>query len=254
MELQQHNNPGRRKVLCEIIPTYNEAENIEVLISKVEEIRDKIPYELKLLVVDDNSTDGTPDIVKRTMKSFDNIDILQRPVLAGIGSAYVDGFRHSIANYQADYLGEIDADLQHPPDVLIQMCEASKQKDVVVASRYVRGGGSANWSLSRRILSKAANILTKLFLRIPVSDSTSGFRVLSRPAVEALLSYRVSSKGYSFQVESLYAYKKSGMTFAEVPYVFQIRQAGKTKLNWKEVVRFAGITIKTGVLGLKKKA
>ncbi|MDG6997575.1 MAG: polyprenol monophosphomannose synthase [Nitrososphaerota archaeon] len=254
MESHQDNNLERHSVLCEIIPTYNEAENIEVLISKLEAIRDKLPYELRILVVDDNSTDGTPDIVKKAMQTFGNIGILQRPFLAGIGSAYVDGFRHAIASYNADYLGEIDADLQHPPEVLIQMCEVSKQEDVVVASRYVKGGGSANWSLTRRIVSKTANILTKIFLRIPVSDSTSGFRVMSRKAVESLLSYEVSSKGYSFQVESLYAYKKSGMTFAEVPYVFQIRQAGKTKLNWKEVVRFAGITIKTGVFGLKKKA
>lgn len=254
MESRQGNDLGGKKILCEIIPTYNEAQNIEALISKIEDLRGKIPFDLKILVVDDNSMDGTQDIVKQAMKRYDNVDMLQRPALAGIGSAYMDGFSYARSHYQADYLGEIDADLQHPPEVLVQMCEASKGKDVVIASRYIKGGGAANWSLGRRIVSRAANLLTKIFLRIPVSDATSGFRVLSRQAVEALSSYRVSSRGYSFQVESLYAYKKSGMTFAEVPYVFQIRQAGKTKLNWKEVVRFAAITIKTGVLGLREKA
>ncbi|MCL5067493.1 MAG: polyprenol monophosphomannose synthase [Thaumarchaeota archaeon] len=240
--------------MCEVIPTYNEAESIAELISKLEKLRDKIPFELKILVVDDNSSDGTADIVKKSIIEFGNIGILQRPSLAGIGSAYVDGFSKAIEEYQADYLGEIDADLQHPPEVLIRMCESSKMKDVVIASRYIEGGGAANWSLGRRIVSRAANFLTKLFLRIPVSDSTSGFRVLSRRAVEALFSYKLSSKGYSFQVESLYAYKKAGLTFEEVPYVFQIRLAGKTKLNWKEVFRFAAITVKTGLFGLRKKS
>ena len=236
-----------------MIPTYNEAENIATLIERIEGVKSKIPFELNLLVVDDNSSDGTAERVKELQRSYGNLFLLQRQTPAGIGSAYVDGFSYSIKNFDPDFLGEIDADLQHPPEVLEDMCRVSELgKDVVIASRYIEGGGTASWSLHRRIVSKAANLLTRFFLRLPVKDSTSGYRILSRRAVESLSGYKVSSKGYSFQVESLYAYKKSGMTFAEVPFRFQNRRAGKTKLNNKEIWLFLKTAIRTGILGLKK--
>jgi dolichol-phosphate mannosyltransferase len=224
------------------------------VIERIESVRDQLPFDCRLLVVDDNSSDGTADRVKEMQNRYDNLSLLQRPSLVGIGSAYTDGFAYAISNFNADYLGEIDADLQHPPEVLIEMAKvAATGKDVVIASRYIEGGGSTDWTLGRRIVSRGANLLTKLFLRIPVADSTSGYRVISRKAIQTLFEYEVSSKGYSFQVESLYAYKKSGMTFAEVPYKFEVRKAGKTKLNKKEMWLFAKTTVKTGILGLKKK-
>lgn len=206
------------------------------------------------MIVDDNSSDGTAARVKDLQKKYDNVFLLERPSLLGIGSAYTDGFAYAISNFNVDYVGEIDADLQHPPEVLVEMAiVAATGKDVVIASRYIKGGGSRDWTLSRRIVSRGANLLTKLFLRIPVADSTSGYRVISRKAIEGLFGYQVSSKGYSFQVESLYAYKKSGVTFAEVPYKFEVRKAGRTKLNRKEIWQFAKTTVRTGILGLKKK-
>ena len=209
---------------------------------------------MRLVIVDDNSSDGTAGKVKELQKKWDNLSLVQRPAPAGIGSAYVDGFAYSIKNFNADYFGEIDADLQHPPEVLVEMCKvAVSGKDVVIASRYIKGGGSKEWSFSRRIVSRGANLLTAIFLRTPVADSTSGYRVMSRKAVESLFGYKVSSKGYSFQTESLYVYKKSGMSFAEVPYKFEIRRAGKTKLNRKEMWQFAKTTIETGILGLERK-
>jgi dolichol-phosphate mannosyltransferase len=245
--------PGK-KLFCEVIPTYNEAENIEPLVERIESIRDKIPFSLKLVVVDDNSSDGTADKVKSLQRKFDNVYLVERPKPTGIGSAYLDGFSYSIKNFDPDYLGEIDADLQHPPEVLVEMCKlADGGKDVVIASRYIEGGSSASsWSLQRKIVSWGANFLTSLFLRLPVKDSTSGFRVLGRAAVECLFGYIVSSKGYSFQVESMYAYKKKGMKFAEVPYRFETRKAGSTKLNRKEMWVFFKTTIRTGILGLKR--
>jgi dolichol-phosphate mannosyltransferase len=225
------------------------------VVERIESIRKKLPFDCRLLIVDDNSSDGTADRVKELQKKYDNVSLLQRPAPAGIGSAYTDGFAYAISNFGADYLGEIDADLQHPPEVLVDMCKvAATGIDVVIGSRYAKGGGSKDWTLGRRLVSRGANILTKVFLRTPVADSTSGYRVISRKAVESLFEYKVSSKGYSFQVESLYAYKKSGMTFAEVPYMFEIRKSGKTKLNKKEMWQFAKTTIRTGILGLKKKA
>ncbi len=225
------------------------------MIERLEAIRDRLPLELILIVVDDSSSDGTADRVKEFERKFDNISLIERPSPAGIGSAYADGFTFAISKLHADYLGEIDADLQHPPEVLVEMCKiAITGNDVVIASRYVKGGEAADWSLGRKILSRGANALTRVFLRIPVRDSTAGFRVLSCRAVEALFRYNVSSKGYSFQVESLYAYKKAGMTFAEVPYKFEVRRAGETKLNRKEMWEFAKTTIRLGMLGLKKKS
>ncbi|HVB12257.1 MAG TPA: polyprenol monophosphomannose synthase [Nitrososphaerales archaeon] len=247
-------NQERRKLFCQVIPTYNEAENIEALVGRLESIRNRIPFDLRIIVVDDNSSDGTADKVKELQKRLDNLSLVQRPAPAGIGSAYLDGFEYAVTNFNADYLGEIDADLQHPPEVLIEMCNvAASGNDVVIASRYVKGGGAKEWSFSRKIVSKGANLLTRIFLRTPVADSTSGYRVLSRKAVESLFGFKVSSKGYSFQTESLYAYKKSGMSFAEVPYKFEIRRAGKTKLNKNEMWQFAKTTIKTGIFGLRRK-
>jgi dolichol-phosphate mannosyltransferase len=254
----EQKNPisGQRGILCQVVPTYNEAENIEALLNRIEELRTQLNgYELRILVVDDNSSDGTADKVKGLMKSFDNIQLLQRPKLLGLGSAYIDGFAFCMKNYGADYVGEMDADLQHPPEVLLAMCEkASEGVDIVVASRYVKGGRAVDMPLGRRMVSRAANLLTRIFLRVPVADATSGFRLISQRAAKGLFTYELSGKGYSFQVESLYAYKKLGMTFAEVPYEFEVRRAGETKLNAKEIWRFTKTTIKTGIFGLKKKS
>lgn len=247
------NSRGLKKILCQVIPTLNEGETIVQLIERMEELRNQLPFELKLVVVDDNSSDGTPEKIKELQKKYGNISLIQRAAPSGIGSAYLDGFSFSVNNFNPEYLGEIDADLQHPPKVLIEMSEmATKGIDVVVASRYVSGGGSADWTFGRKLVSWGANLLTRIFLRIPVKDSTSGYRIVSRKAVDALFGYKVSSKGYSFQVESLYAYKKSGMSFAEVPYNFEIRRSGKTKLSRKEMWIFAKTTIATGIFGLKK--
>ncbi|MDG7000971.1 MAG: polyprenol monophosphomannose synthase [Nitrososphaerota archaeon] len=244
---------GSRKTLCQVIPTLNEGDTIALLIERLEILENQLPFKLKLVIVDDNSTDGTIDRINELQAKYGNLSLVQRPAPSGIGSAYLDGFSYSIKNFDPEFLGEIDADLQHPPEVLIEMSKmAAIGVDVVIASRYVKGGGAADWTFGRKLVSRGANLLTKIFLRIPVKDSTSGYRILSRKAIDALLGYRVSSKGYSFQVESLYAYKKSGMSFAEVPYNFEIRRSGRTKLNRKEMWTFAKTTIRTGIFGLKK--
>ncbi len=241
-------------LLCQVIPTYNEVENIPVLVERIENLRENLSFDLQIVVVDDNSSDGTADKVKELKERFGNIQLIQRPGLMGLGSAYIDGFAYSISNFGADYVGEMDADLQHPPEVLTEMVKlASEGIDVVVASRYIPGGGAEEWSFSRRLVSRGANLLTRVFLRVPVKDATSGYRLISQRAIKGLFGYQLSSKGYSFQVESLYAYKKLKMTFAEVPYHFEIRRAGETKLNTKEIWRFFRTTVKTGILGLKKK-
>ncbi len=229
-------------------------ENIPVVLERIETLRANLAFDLMVVIVDDNSSDGTAEKVKELMNRYDNLKLIQRPGLMGLGSAYMDGFAYSLSNFNADYVGEMDADLQHPPETLSEMAKkASEGIDVVVASRYVKGGSSTDWSFSRLMVSRGANLLTRIFLRVPVKDATSGFRLISQRAIKGLFTYKVSSKGYSFQVESLYAYKKLKMTFAEVPYKFETRKAGETKLNTKEIWRFFRTTVKTGILGLKKK-
>lgn len=235
-----------------ILPTYNESENISYLIERIQTIRTQLPYDLILVVVDDNSRDGTADVVKSLMNKYNNIRLIQRPNPSGLGSAYMDGFRYCLNIIGANFIGEMDADLQHPPEALVRMCEESMRKDVVLGSRYIGGGSAEGLSVSRKVVSKGANILTKIFLRLPVKDATSGFRIIRSRAARGLLDYKVSAKGYAFQVESLYIYKKLGMTFSEVPFSFEERKAGNTKLNSKEILRFVVTTIQTGIFGIKQ--
>ncbi|MHB1908750.1 MAG: polyprenol monophosphomannose synthase [Nitrososphaerales archaeon] len=240
------------RTLCLVIPTYNENENISKIVSRTQNLRKSLPLDLTLIVVDDSSSDGTAETVKEMMRQVKGLKLIERPKPLGIGSAYVDGFAYALAECGADYCGEMDADLQHPPEVLLEMCEmAEKGIDVVVASRYVKGGGSIGWSSGRRFVSKSANLISKLFIRAPIADSTSGFRVISARAIKGLLQTKLSSKGYAFQIESLYVYKKLGLSFGEVPYVFEERKAGETKLRWKEMARFAYVAMKIGIFGMR---
>jgi dolichol-phosphate mannosyltransferase len=248
------NTDQMRKNIGLVIPTYNEGQNIQTLLSRLDRTKPSLVMDLTVIVVDDNSQDGTADIVKQRMEGAKDLRLIQRPEPTGIGSAYLDGFAYGLKELGSDYLGEIDADLQHPPEVLLEMAKIAQQGvDVVIASRYISGGGSSGWSLWRRMVSKGANAFSRVFIRAPVKDSTSGFRLLSARAIRGLLEYDLSSKGYSFQIESLYVYRKLGMTFAEVPYTFGERKAGETKLKWKEMVRFAGVAIKLGLFGMPKK-
>jgi dolichol-phosphate mannosyltransferase len=243
-----------RKKIGLVVPTYNEGGNIDILLTRLIRVRTSLPMDLTIIVVDDNSQDGTADSVKQMMQNDQGVRLIQRPKPTGIGSAYLEGFEYGLTQCSSDYLGEIDADLQHPPEVLTEMAKlADKGIDVVVASRYLPGGGSSGWSLKRRIVSRAANLWSRLFIRAPVKDSTSGFRLLSARAIRGLLQYELSSKGYAFQIESLYVYRKLGMTFAEVPYTFEERKVGETKLKWKEMVRFAWVAMKRGMMGMPKR-
>ncbi|MGI0079054.1 MAG: polyprenol monophosphomannose synthase [Nitrososphaerales archaeon] len=252
-ETPRQQTRDQRKRLCLVIPTLNERDNITNLLTRMKDLESGLPFDLTLLVVDDNSDDGTAEVVKETMQRWERVKIIQRPAPAGIGSAYLEGFRYGVRELKCDYLGEMDADLQHPPEALVKMCETAREGvDVVIASRYVAGGGSSGWSFSRRVVSRGANFLSRIFIRSPVADTTSGFRVLSARAIVGLLSFEMSGKGFAFQVESLYIYKKLGMSFAEVPYVFQERQVGKTKLRVKELLHFAYVVLKVGIFGVKR--
>lgn len=234
-----------------VIPTYNEAENIERLLRRISHLA--LPFDANVIIVDDNSRDGTIERINRYMVAYPKqmIQVIHRPMPLGIGSAYLRGFKFAIEQCNADYVAEIDADLQHPPETLTQMCQMidDNKCDVVIASRYIENGGSFGWSPIRKLVSKIANLLSSNFIRAPVSDSTSGFRILSSRAIKSLLKYEMTSAGYAFQVESLYIYKKHRMSFAEIPFIFECRRAGRTKLHLREMLAFLIMLGKVGLLG-----
>ncbi len=236
-----------------VIPTYNEVDNISRLIESIRQVLTDSGYAYRILIVDDNSPDGTAETVEEIGGDDERVHLLRRPGKLGLGSAYVDGFTWALSNLPFDFLVQMDADFSHPPSDLVRLVEAVVEgSDVVVASRYVKDGGSSNWPLHRRLISKVANFLAHTLLGIGVSDITSGFKAMNRHAVQELLKYRVNSRGYSYQVESLAIFEDIGLKIIEVPFVFETRIAGEAKLSLGEIFRFAGFLVKLSLSGVKR--
>ncbi len=220
---------------CVVVPTYNEKENISALLTKIEELR--IPN-LRVLVVDDSSPDGTAGMVREASETKPWIGLLSRERRKGIGSAYQDGFTAAIRDTDANVLVEMDADLQHPPAALPSLLGAIRGgADVALGSRYTPGGGISGWSRTRRTVSWWANAYARMMLGLKVRDTTSGFRAYTREAAERIASASLPVKGFEFQVASLYLLKEWSRVI-EVPFIFETRAAGKSKLRLQDMVRF----------------
>jgi dolichol-phosphate mannosyltransferase len=209
-----------------IIPTYNERENIVTLIDRLL----ALPYGLHVLVVDDNSPDGTGDLVAARKQNEPRIHLLQRPGKLGLGSAYVAGFRYALAQ-GAQYVFEMDADFSHDPVSIGNFLEAVKDHDVVLGSRYLDGVTVVHWPLSRLILSYSANVYTRLITGLPVRDATGGYKCFRRRALEAVNLDQVKSDGYAFQIEMSYKIWRKGFKIVEIPITFVDRRAGVSKMN-----------------------
>lgn len=240
-----------------VIPTYKESSNISQLIESTRNHLTNSGNELHFVVVDDNSPDGTADVVKDMARKQKDVHLILRPTKMGLGSAYTDAFGWILVNLpSSDVVVQMDADLSHPPELVQKMIDAiGEGADFVIASRYVgMGGGVDSWPLRRRLISKGANTLARLFLGIRIKDITSGFRAIKIDIIRELLASNLSSKGYEYQVESAYAVSKlgkggrknnnKGAVVVEVPFVFRNRVSGESKLTMKEILRF----IKTVVL------
>jgi dolichol-phosphate mannosyltransferase len=213
-----------------IIPTYNERENIEVLLQRLL----ALPYALHVLVVDDASPDGTGAFVAQWKESQPRLHVLRRPGKMGLGSAYRDGFRYAL-EHGAEYIFEMDADLSHDPDAIGEFLANAEDADVVLGSRYLHGVTVVNWPLQRLILSYSANLYTRIVTGLPVKDATGGFKCFRRRALEAIRLDKVRSDGYSFQIEMTYKCWKKGFRIREIPIVFVDRRAGVSKMNRKIV-------------------
>jgi len=220
-----------------IIPTYNERENLPRILSTVAE---RLP-EAHILVVDDNSPDGTGDLAESLMQSFGGrLHILHRQKKEGLGPAYIAGFKEAMS-LGAQKLIEMDADFSHPPEALPEMVRLSDTCDLVIGSRYVPGGSTPGWPLRRRLLSRFANFYARTILRLSVKDVTAGFRCYNRKVLEALHLDAVESKGYGFQVELTFRAEQKGFRIGETPIAFKDREKGKSKMGlsiaWEAAVK-----------------
>ncbi|MEV0284634.1 polyprenol monophosphomannose synthase [Kribbella sp. NPDC050820] len=214
-----------------IIPTYNEAENIEPIVSR---LRDAVP-EADVLVADDNSPDGTGELADKLAANDDHVHVLHRKGKEGLGAAYIAGFRWGIERSYG-VLVEHDADGSHQPEQLPRLLTALRDADLVLGSRYVKGGEVQNWPKSREILSRGGNIYTRLALGVPLQDATGGYRAFRRATLEGIGLDEVASAGYCFQVDLAWRAIKSGFRVVEVPITFVERERGQSKMSRAIVV------------------
>ena len=213
------------KILA-ISPTYNEKKNISELINRISQL----PLEVDLLIVDDNSPDGTADIVKDIMIQNKNIHILEREKKFGLGTAYCEGFQWAL-DRGYDLIVQIDADLSHNPDDILRMVEMSKSSDLVIGSRYIGGVNVINWPMRRLLLSYFANLYANILIRFPIKDSTGGFKCFHRKVLESIDLKTINSQGYSFQIEMNFLAWVKGFKIQEIPIVFTDRTVGESKMN-----------------------
>lgn len=219
-----------------LIPTYNERDNIERLISEVAKAGVDSIY-----VIDDGSPDGTAELVKRM--DVKGLHLIERGRKLGIGSAYLDGIGVALKD-GADVIVQMDADFSHPPELIPKLVDSLKDADVAVASRYVKGGSASGLPIHRRLVSWVANALARALLGIRTKDATGGFRAFRREVAEWLLEEGMSSKGYEYQIESIYKAEKKGFKVVEVPYEFGRRAAGRSKLKLGDMLNFLVFVIK----------
>ena len=214
-----------------IIPTYNEKENIEPIIRAI--FAQNIGVDI--LVVDDNSPDGTGQIVQKLAQENSKLHLLSRPGKSGLGKAYLAGFAWGLQNdYEA--LIEMDADFSHRPMDLVKLSEAVEKHDFAVGSRYVEGGQTVNWGIMRKIISRGGGIYSRLILGFPLQDWTGGFNAWNAKVLVKMGLDRVKSEGYSFQIELKYRAMRDGFHGVEVPIVFEDRRVGHSKMSLKIVL------------------
>ena len=215
-----------RAVLC--LPTYNERENLEAMIHALGDVLDT--SQDRVLVIDDGSPDGTGEIADRLAGELPWVSVLHRPTKEGIGPAYVAGFRRALAD-GAELVLEMDCDFSHDPADVPRLIAAAGDADLVLGSRYTEDGGTANWGLLRRIVSRGGCLYAQVLLGMRVRDLTGGFKCFRRNALEAIDLDALSAHGYAFQIEATYRVKRAGLRIVEVPITFVERRAGASKMT-----------------------
>ncbi|HWE33979.1 MAG TPA: polyprenol monophosphomannose synthase [Solirubrobacteraceae bacterium] len=214
-----------------VIPTYNEADTIERIVrATLDELHRVGPDDHTILIVDDNSPDGTGAIADSLAEQSAHVEVLHRTAKNGLGQAYIAGFRHALAR-GAELVMEMDADFSHDPRYVGDLLKAAERADLVLGSRYVSGGGVRNWGLLRRLISRGGCIYARTILRVKIHDLTGGFKCIHRRVLEAVDLGTVRAEGYVFQIEVTYRALLAGFTVVEVPIVFSDRTVGTSKMS-----------------------
>jgi dolichol-phosphate mannosyltransferase len=216
-----------------VIPTYNESDNIERLVKALFDLG----QELEVLIVDDNSPDGTGAMADGLAAADDRVHVLHRPGKLGLGSAYIQGFKFALERGY-DLIFEMDADFSHDPSYIPHFLEKIREYDVVLGSRYVQGVNVINWPMSRLLLSYFANVYSRIVTGLPIKDATGGFKCFRSSALKAIDLDQVKSDGYSFQIEMTFKCWRRGFRICEMPIIFYDRQKGHSKMS-KRIVREA---------------
>jgi dolichol-phosphate mannosyltransferase len=214
-----------------VIPTYNEAANVErILRATVLELDRLVPDDHRVLVVDDNSPDGTGAIADRVALELPAIEVLHRQSKSGLGHAYLAGFARALAG-GAELVIEMDADFSHDPRYLGELLAAAEDADLVLGSRYVRGGGVQDWGLLRRMISRGGGLYARTILRVDIRDLTGGFKCIRREVLQAIQLETLRAEGYVFQIEVTYRALLAGFRVREIPIIFRDRTAGTSKMS-----------------------
>jgi dolichol-phosphate mannosyltransferase len=229
-----------------IVPTYNECENIEPLVTEVLALG-CVDY---MIVVDDNSPDGTGAIADRLAGDDARVQVVHRPGKMGLGRAYVAGFHRGL-ELSCTAIFTMDADFSHQPRYIPAMIDLLKARDIVIGSRYVAGGGTRNWGVERQFLSAGANTFARMMLGLHAHDCTAGFRAYRSKVVESIPLDTIRSNGYSFLVEMLYQCQRRGYRVGEVPIVFEDRRMGQSKISKDEILRAMRTVLRLGVHRLR---
>jgi dolichol-phosphate mannosyltransferase len=232
-----------------VIPTYNERDNIERLTRALL----ALPADLAVLVVDDNSPDGTGQIADEIAAREPRLRVLHRAKKAGLGTAYIAGFKWALANTDGRYIFEMDADFSHDPAAIPRFLEVIRDADLVIGSRYKEGVTVVNWPLSRLILSISANIYTRVVTGMPLHDATGGFKCFRREVLLALPLDEIRSDGYSFQIEMNFHTWKRGFRIVEIPIVFTDRLVGTSKMSRRIIWEAAFMVWKLRLASLRRR-
>lgn len=222
-----------------VVPTHNEAGNIQTLLASIASELGERKNRWFVIIVDDNSTDGTIEAVEKVQNESEFVHMIKRPRKMGLGSAYKDGFAYAIDKLKCEVLMEMDADFSHSPKHINDFLRAiNNGYQVVVGSRKVPGGAVENWTTYRRLLSYGANWLARSLLGLPVHDGTSGFRAYTRSALQEINYRTIKARGFDFQVETLFRAHHAGLRITEIPITFRNRKKARSKLKFREIATF----------------
>lgn len=231
-----------------VLPTYNERENLAALIAAIR----RLPVVLDLIVVDDNSPDGTGALADELARADSGIQVIHRTGKLGLGTAYAAGFKRALSA-GAELICTMDADFSHDPGYLPALLDGAQRHDLTIGSRYIRGGGVVNWGVWRKLLSWSANTIAHLVLGLRARDCTAGFRCYRRRVLETIDPASIRANGYSYLIEMLYHVERAGFTVGETPIIFADRRLGQSKISEDEIYRAMRTVARLGLRRLKGK-